>query len=293
MIFDNTSHPKIDTLSFDSYTEAIEAVRNMDAEKNEWRKRSMGLSRHFEGVSSFSEAMQLAFGGWPEGKNRIKALVDKLDIQSHIVKPAIFFDVVGDGGFDMGRVLTGVPENMMDWRETEIEQKSPTGDIVRIVFNCVASGMVSTDVLEKRGAAVLALVDALETAGKRVELDVIYYIGASGKSEAGKVIKIIVPVKRADFAAQIDQIAFALVHPAFMRVFMFSLLSLCGQNGKASAATSCGHFGAESRYPIEADIYIDKAYGLDSNFESAQSITQWIKNTLHKFGIRLDTDNRP
>jgi hypothetical protein len=75
-----------------------------------------------------------------------------------------------------------------------------------------------------------------------------------------------------------------------MRVFMFSLLQLAGENGRKSASISCGHFGNESKYPLEADIVVGSGYGLDSQWRSVANAKAWLVEELHKFGVKLDTD---
>jgi len=293
MLFDNTSHPVVETLSFDSFTEAIEKVDLINSPAiNRHTLYGGKLDSSFFGVSSVAEAKKLATLGWPEGRDKFRAIADSINVESHILKPEIVYDVVGDGGFDMGRVLAGVPESTMDWRETETQLANPNGQIIKILFNTVTSGMVSTKVIETRGAAVLALVDALESAGKRVELDALYYIGASYGVKAKKAHKIIVPLKKLDYAVQQDQIIYALAHPSFMRVYMFSLLAMAGPNGHKSASLTCGSFGTERDYPLEADIVISSGYGLDGQWSSVANAKAWLVETLHTFGVRLDTDGK-
>ena len=290
MLFDATSHPVIETLSFDSFTEAIEKapINNSPAIKRHTLYGSK-LDASFFGVSSINEASKLASQGWPEGRAKFNAIAEAINVQSHILKPEIVYDVTGDGGYDMARVIEGIPECAMDWRETETKEANANGRIIKIVFNCVTSGMVSTKIIETRGAAVMALIDALEQSGRRVELDIVYYIGTSN-TRINKVHKISVPLKTLDHAAQVDQIIYALAHPSFMRVFMFSLLSLAGKNGYDSADRTCGSFGKEAQYPLEADIVIGSGYGLDSQWRSVENAKAWLIETLHSFGVKLDTD---
>lgn len=280
MKFDD-SNP-IETLSFENYTEAID-IAYKACDKFPKGKRNLDYGFSFTHAYSVDHAYKMASEGWPEGYQLFKAIADRIEVASHVMKPETFFDTTGDYGFDMGRVMSGEPENILNVYETE--DISNNGPIISIGVNVVASGVIESSVLIRRGAAILALIDALEQSGKRIELDALYYIGSNNFRGIGH--KLIVPLKRPDFAAQPDQIAFALAHPAFMRIFMFSALALAGAHGYSSAGSACGSFANRMPEPINYDLWIPAAIGWDAQWLDNDSAVAWITAQLAKFGVTL------
>ena len=222
--------------------------------------------------------MALVQNGWPEGRDRMQGFASKLDVTGQIAKPDITFDVTGTGGIDMGRFVTGEPECMIEWVETDIPVDSVQGGkIVHIVYNCAVSGGIDADIIMRRGAATMALIDALEMAGKRVDLTV---------TLTAHQYHIEIPVKSALFQPQTDQIAFTLVHPAMLRRFMFSLIAQCGEGGLHAAKG--GGYGTPYNYP-HGDIYVPSAAFGSPQWNTDTAALEWIKKTLVEQGITLET----
>jgi hypothetical protein len=277
-------------LYFENFSEFIEKISESFVSKPNYNAMASLKNRSFSHVSSLAEAQKLATKGWPEGREKFKALADKLDITSHVLQPELYFDTTGDYGYDMARVMSGEPESVMSYFETEDMRESSNGPIVKIVVNVVASAMVEVPLLIAKGSAIMALIDALETAGKRVELKAIYRIGSNFNSRLIHHIEI--PLKNLDYHAQYDQICYALAHPSFMRGFCFQALSTMGIDGKKSAEFNCGSFTDYARNndkkPADTDIYISGAYGLDVQWQKLEAAEAWIKAQLELLGVTLD-----
>lgn len=273
----------IQVLRFESYTEAIETANNVGNDCGQV------LTWTFTHTHNFAEAYKLATHGWKAGLEQIDATVNTLNITLKAKKLETYFDVIGNGGFDMGRVLSGEPENCLDWRESDIDIESTQGPIVKIIVNVVASSMVETNILQAKGAAVAALIDALESAGKRVELEAVFYINST--VDLNYTYKIFVPLKTTDHALQKDQLAFALIHPSFMRRMMFRCLSTISEMGMRDAKRSCGGFMGWPLHPLtDCNLFIGSTIGYESEWNSQSSIVDWIHKQLKKFGVEFEVE---
>jgi hypothetical protein len=272
---------EIDSLSFDSFHEAITAARSdfdVTAARGSSRRESSGAA--WDANTSFDGAILLAEKGWPEGRDMMAAFASKLDVSGMVAKPEIVYDVIGNGGIDMGRYMTGEPECMIDWLETDVPlHERIGGKIIHIVVNMAASAGISANIMQRRGAAVMALVDALEQAGKRVDITLV---------ECCAEFQISIPIKSAEYQPQADQIAFALVHPAMLRRIGFSLTAQCGEGGLNCAK---GHYGVPSNNP-HGDLYIPSAYYGDDQWSSDTKALAWVKQILTEQGVTLETTDK-
>jgi len=246
-----------------------------------------GYTKGFHECKTWAEAYTLAKDGWTAGANRISAVVKKLDVASRVKRPEITFDVIGDGGIDMGRLISGEPECMMDWRESEVDANNPTGDFIRIVVNISASATVKSDILLQRGAAVIALIDALEQAGKRVE---VYMVDpATGN---GKFISQFIKLKTLDYSISPAMLAFAIGHPDSMRRVSFAFCNTFD----TVIATQCSYgstaeFTADALQTVDnvtADIYLGCIRGNNPDFQTMETTVAWCKRMLDKFGVELE-----
>ena len=171
----------------------------------------------WSGSSNYQQAIDWAEKGWLEGLERIKAMTgalkklegDKAD--RHIPR----FCESGDE-VDIGRFVSGEPENMIDF---DVVQVPAAGRVVKLVVNISASCGVSADAMFRRGAAAVMLADLIEQSGLRSEIVVVSGGTRSGQGPDG--VDFRVTVKRADQPLELDRVAFMLASPAAFRRLMF------------------------------------------------------------------------
>ncbi len=247
--------------------------------------RREGYDRiEFTGTESWQQAYDLAVFGWKDGSVRAgklsSALVER--IGSLVERFHVHLEHVGID-FDMPLVLQGQPEH---WYNFESTIEHGTGGIVRIVFNNTVSSGVSRDVLIARGAAVAALVELLEVAGKRVEVTLLSANGGQSRhNEKAYVWRTI--VKQAGTPLDIDRLTYALAHPsAFRRVFF----SVYEGHKEFIEANSWGYGRViEAPKEMHGDIYIGSAFLYDTQWENPDSATKWILEKLREQGVKLNT----
>lgn len=169
----------------------------------------------------------------------------------------------------------------MDWREGE-ESRQGAGPIVTVAMNISQSSNIGTDTIEARGAAVLTLVDALEAAGRRVE---VLIVKSNHYGPWGCDVTFIVHAKRPDCPLQVDQLTFAAVHVASNRQIGFSWVERAVQLGQCPAVDP--GYGNVPRYnlPVPVDIYLPR---LNNTDRAAMFGRQWVLKHLKAQGVAIE-----
>jgi len=177
--------------------------------------------RSWAGTDSFEEAMKLAREGWAEGLKDISDLSEEIwDVVGQEIKKQDFHYDVQGCVLDVDRFLVGEPENMIEFHE---EEEIGHGKIVKIRVNNVASCGVSAKTMFLRGAAVVALIDALEKLGFSCE---VYTADALARRWRGdeEVLQYEVELRGPGDVLDMDRLAFGLAHPSWLRRMVFSAM---------------------------------------------------------------------
>jgi hypothetical protein len=226
-------------------------------------RRAENALRAWSGTRDWSESVALVEKGWEEGREYIDRIVSEVELSTLPVPlPQMVWDVTGDF-VDIGKAVMGEPECMMRW-ESE-EQRKP---IAKIGFEIFASSGVSTEAMKWKGALAVALVDKLESAGIRVELDLI--LNVTGGEDT---YVITVKAKRAEESLQLDTLAFHLAHPSSFRRVMFSYMETC-EYWRGLGAHSGGFYGYPSRQKLEGYDAVIPQLGLDTLEECVKMVEQ-------------------
>ncbi|KKN60707.1 hypothetical protein LCGC14_0529060 [marine sediment metagenome] len=236
--------------------------------------------RHWAGTATYAEALHLAERGWPEGVDKVHRMA--VELSDKIIKklnvPELVYDVVGDE-LDIGRYVEGDPEDFMTLTAQE-EWQEPK--ILHVVANIGASAMVEADTMLRKGAAVVALVDALEQHGKRVIIDIV-----ATATSGDRQIVTTVRIKDADAPVQLANLVFLIAHAASPRRLMFSAWEHAPETvRRAVGVFPMGGYGSPSD-PAEdkrGDIYIGSLYG---GWE-ADEAEAWVLKELGKQGIEIE-----
>lgn len=287
-------------LRFETFTEAVKyADANKSASEAATRTGERGYTdSNWSGSKTFEECVERCRKGFPKGRKQIetfKAFLDGKLESAHAARQEVYFDVVGSGGYDMGTVLTGVPECALEWVDTQVMEKrqSNQGKVIKFLVNLSASWSVSAEVLAMRGAVVGAMVDCLEHEGYSVEVETVvtcthraYY----DRSEGG-YFDIRVPIKKAGQHMSLDQLASSLVNVAFFRRIGFVHIAKCGPIGYAAA--NGGSYGTprdvdpDTLTAEQVDLYFPQAHGYEVQWNSKEAALEWITTQLKLFGINL------
>jgi hypothetical protein len=242
------------------------------------------LESSWGGGKNSRDTVAVGRTGWPEGFRKAKETIERMGLL--LTKSNNFYTGiesvrgVSGGMVDMGLYIAGEPECMFDFAETDTQQR-----VVGIGVEMFALADISPDQYIRRGVALMALVDFLESRGVRVE------ILAQEASAADVSIEINVVLKRASEPLDRDKMAFTLAHPGFMRKILFGLHdSLEDPTLARQIGFPEGH-GRDMRnspgFPSPVDLVVKGKSAYWSMFTSEKSITSWVLASASKF-VSLD-----
>jgi hypothetical protein len=141
---------------------------------------------------------------WDDGAARVESLRGKISAGVERFRSESYRSATLPGAVSMADYIAGKPKPVIARRRTDDTVKG-RGKVQRLVLNASASGAIGASVLERRGAAVMALADAIEKRGGRVEIVV-----ALGIRQGVDQLHAYVTVKRASQRLNLNSVAFAM-----------------------------------------------------------------------------------
>jgi len=183
------------------------------------------------------------------------------------------------GNFLLDNYCKGIPEvcNVV----SPVESKK----FVSVILNGTASCGVSLPVMEKRGAAVFALVDILQLHGYRVAVKLAYAVEGSGYHLQHSVI-----LKAFEQTVEMDRLAFFLTDPSAFRRLQFATMERenAQVRGKIDIGSSYGTPREIEKSDIgEKDIYIGCASWHLPAWSGLEETKKWLIETLRRYGVEF------
>ena len=278
--------------SYDTWTAWLAYVTG-PSELADAERASRQRDERFTSTKTWDDALRLARHGWREGAAMTRAYAQALTtrIVGRVEREDLVYDVEGMG-YDVARLLDGAPEHWQRWQPTGDSEDRAGNRLIRVLMNASVSCGVPTRTIVARGAACCALVELLEYAGARVQLDVTWPCTGYSISE---VLTHLVCVKR--FAAPLDMstVAFAVAHPSALRRLVFS-----AQEREAAAVRSAygvpkGGYGIPAEVPPaergKGTLYVPCASTADGDWNDANATERWVLEQLRTQGVTV-TDAR-
>lgn len=177
------------------------------------RRSSEDGTLEFTGTRSYAAAEALLRDGWPAGAEQARALSASLTAETAEAmtaeRPAPVWGVAGDDA-DVGRFLSGEPENMMTW---EPEHVPAAGRVVRLLLGGRVACHVGEQDLQRAAVLMAAAADVLEARGVRVEVVVSYALAWGGKT-----LEIRHRLKAAEEPLDLPRIVAGMHPSAFRRI---------------------------------------------------------------------------
>jgi hypothetical protein len=243
----------------------------------------------FEGTRTFQEAIDLATKGWDEGTKLVdklsSPLVDK--VASKIVRFDPVYDVEG-GAIDMGRYIEGIPESCLRFEETTIN--GPGRKLFKIVMDCTVSAGVSKQVMQARGAAMVALVQCLEMSGIRCRVEVLPYCTSNhgyGKEDHKKIAySVRVCVKDYEQGLDLPRLVYAMAHPSVLRRLGFVSVSQHGKDFDNFISSGSVVTNPEPGFD-RGDLFLGGGHVDNVEWANPESAKEWIIKNLKEQGITL------
>lgn len=248
----------------------------------ERRQSSRNSGREsFSGAASWEETARLARTGWPEGHADVQAALADLSTHLGTVDVATVEPARVGGRPLVGRAVRGHPASM-----ARLRNRTRAREAVSIVVNCCFSSGVSKERITQRGAAAVALVEALTSNGLAVDLTVIMANkGRAGVSGAVVEAQVVTPGETVDK----DLIAFAVAHPAVLRRMMFARMERWDAD-KRDVYSVPGSYGKVAESPVHrerADVYLPGGTLQEMDWSEDEAVADWIRDQLESQGISL------
>lgn len=234
-----------------------------------------GDTFHFK---SHNDSQKAAYFGWAEGTQKLLSSVDAIADQigdiAETISNHMVYDVAGELP-DVGAYCAGVAEHMISW---PMEQASKP--VVKLAIGVAKPFFVTAEQSANWGAAIVALVDALELAGRDVELT----LYASARGNKSRRLQY-VTIKPAGEHIDRDRLAYVLVSADMLRR---TALSALGHEDKHTYSSSYG-------VPIHLDDFGDKLNKIAPELSEALAVTDLSctnRNSSHAYNTpqgALDT----
>lgn len=193
------------------------------------------------------------------------------------------FDVSG-AEVDMGRFMTGEPECM---RESVPMKVKSTGRIIKIAVPVCYPAMVSADTVKRRGAAVMALVNAFTMHQHTVEVHAVIAIeGRKRNDRKDRRLSYSIVVQDADAPLDMGRIMYALAHPTMLRQLGFAAEHNEDDEAKRTFDIG-GSYGHPSYAAIVDDLNINVENAIilpplmsDYEWDSEEKCVAWIRKQM-------------
>lgn len=171
---------------------------------------------NWSGTKTYEEATKLITNGWDSQAKKLSKAVALSNNSSGTVKcskPS--YGVVGSQA-SVPRYLQGIPTNMVSRQMTYAKQK-----VITITKGISYSAFYTAEKILEESTKALQIVQALESSGQRVRLNIMLATTKSGRRgiQGHAVCKVC--IKQPDERLNISKIAFPLSHPAMLRRFFF------------------------------------------------------------------------
>lgn len=270
---------KVTTETFDSLAEFVDYASGKPSIEGRYCESRKG-SKSFTGTASFDEAVTLAFG-WKEGIEKFADMRVKFAPKGQKMRREVQMREAGPGVLNMGNYLAGHPQPYAVNVDSQQAARGK-GKIVRLEVSLFVSGGTSNDAIERRGGAVTALADALEKAGRRVEIYGNICVSNGTRSGAPR-LNFRIRIKAAHEKMSLPTVAFVMGHPSLYRRLGFAALEV---HPKGTDFGAFNYYG----YTAEPDA-VPGAVKVPSlhlgTFMSNPNTEKWVRDTLEAEGVSL------
>ena len=272
--FSSRAYPK-DCQHFNSWGEFIEWCESHQEPANQGVCAKVRASLTHESSNRWDDnlglngALEMAHAGWAEGMAQAEQISKPLveTIVGQLERSDVVYDNEGIA-VDIGRFLAEDPECWLRFENEIISSPTASPKLITILHNCTESWKVESDAIIRKGAHVMALIQALEYAGHRVELTVVPFSVNEGCCS--------VTVKQFDQPLDAALTIFALAHPSVPRRLGF----IHAENMSRGAQKAIGAcYGRVANPESDADIKVHSRVGAID--------LDWIIRELEKQGVTL------
>jgi len=266
----------------------MDAARAETPEKRyDWRA-SLKEDKKFSGPP-LPEALELARLGWPEGLEAMRRTLGALSVTVAGVVGPVFRcrSAMAGRRVNVAAVLAGRPDTF--WRREYL--KAPGVRYCKIGLGLGYPWTMEQETIQRRGAAVALLVDAVEAAGVSVDL-----VGTLDRSNAapsqktaGDVARVAVTIKRAGEYLDLDRLGFMVAHRSFFRRLGFSVYEGFPRKERDKIGfTARGSYAYNHDDAEGFDFYFPSLCNETvTDFSSDDAAAAWVRRTIAEIENKL------
>lgn len=270
-----------------TWQEWVDTAKRQGISKSQ-QGRSLRKQREWT-QATYDEAIDMAAGkGYEDAIPEAEAMVGhiEMDLEGSMQSGfEITFDVSGSF-VDIGRYLSNDPECMMDALPIKTMR---TGRVLKVAVPICYSARTDKDIILRRGAAVMALVDCFAKKQHPMEIWAVHacHGDARGSTVRPRMVYSI-KVQEADSPLDMGRIMFALAHPAMLRQLGFSVQDT--ESYEIKRKFDIGAAYGHPKFAIELEdlepIAVENAVILpelelrDRKWESDEYAVEWIREQL-------------
>lgn len=245
--------------SFESHTEYINHIKKFVDNKSSLLGTSCSNSEGFTGTKDIQESFKIAERGYE---------LDTIDAELQEIKGTDQFELVptfdvSGSEIDMGLLMTGIPEHMIEFNIQEVQNR-----YVHVVIGMSDACLIGADQILHRAAGVCSLIDRLESNQYRVKLSYHLANNTGFGPEENNPNSLMVPIKDYDQHLPMTELA-GMLHPGFYRRIGFAYWET-HKDWKSPMGKGTCPAGATSKKWAKEHPAIDK----DENFVYLPSITE-------------------
>lgn len=232
-IIDVKAHQKKCLTEIMTWDEMVSRVENNELVCPEGRKSRASTkndrSSDWDLGVGWEGAVELMKSGWNESTKQYKVRDEPL---GDFKRPEYLHDYCGDE-VDIGRFLSGEAECFLN---PQLNENTGIKPVVNIACDYGASCYVDASRMVRRGKAVLAVINALEQAGKSVGVWALHYSTRGGHTpHAWSLIE----VKASDQYVPVSRLVYAMAHPSMLRRIGFRIMEQWPE--EIFSPISCGY----------------------------------------------------
>lgn len=272
--------------SYDSMYDLIDALIDYDEETNGTGASPIGhISRDtgpsavaFTDCETFADALDIARHGFTAIRPTVDAILSKIteEVVTREVPRIKHRNTVAGGAVNVGRVMTGAPKCFTTYKR-QLEPGVSRVLKVRVSVSNIAN--VPNEMIRMRGAAIVALLDALTRAGYSCEVWAVCASTACGYS--GAVISTQVKIQDASDPLDIDSLMFMLSHPAMFRRLIFADREMHGSTLRGYGMHSAGDSSSVNPPPDPTAHLTIKGIDGERISEYARTPEEWALQVEH------------
>lgn len=204
---------------YSSIAEIIKTIKRIPQSvinQRDWRRNTAWSSNVEEwfGCADMDAALKLARHGWPDGVKMAEYILEKLTGRNAVQRRRRYS--VAGGAVNIGRMLTGDPAHMID------RPKQPGKKVITFFAESTMSASIETENAIIRAAIIGAMVDMLEMNGFSCEIVSV----DTNDHRSRPAYQITTALKAAGEPLNLNDLVFALGHPAFCRRMSLAIMAI-------------------------------------------------------------------